>query len=115
MRIPLKHPIQDGDVTIGAVTLRRAKARDMVTIADHLPALAKLAPKEKDGEVDASAMDGGVITAMIAVVSAIGDLSEDVAGELDFEDLTAIMEKATDFLSFGGSAGAGSSPTSPTS
>lgn len=104
MRIALKHPVQVGETTVQNVTLRRAKSRDMVRIAEHLPELVKLAVRDGE-ETEALALNGGAITAMIEIVSTLGDLDPDVAGELDFEDLAAIMEKASDFLSFGASRG----------
>lgn len=98
MRIDLKHPFDLKDVTVTGVELRRPKARDMVTISDHIPALMKLAPKEGE-EVDVSKFDGSIVVAMIAIVGALSDLPVGGAEELDFEDLVELAPQAIGFLS----------------
>lgn len=94
-----------------SVTFRRARGKDMVRLADHLPELEKLAPKKgENGEdlpLDTSLISGKVFEALIELVSCLGDLPLELAGEIDFEDLTELGNKAGDFLSVRSSPGAG--------
>lgn len=105
MRITLKTPVQIGETTYQSVTLRRAKAKDMVRIADELPRLAKLSPAEGAATADAAAFDGSVVSSLITIVSALSDLPESAVEEFDFVDLMEIGNQVSDFLSFGTSPG----------
>lgn len=102
MRITLSTPVQHGETTYQAVTLRQARVRDMIRIADHLPAITALSAEGgKEATISSAALVG-----MVEIVSTIGDLPVEVVEEFGFGDLVAIMEVAGDFLSFEKSAGA---------
>ena len=104
MRINLDHPFDTkSGRTIQSVTLRRAKGKDMVVIADLLPMLEKL---KADADGGASGMDGKVVSAIITMVSTIGDVPYADAEEIDFADLVKIANNIGDFLGGAPSTGA---------
>lgn len=97
--IALAWPLDHLDPPISSVTLRRAKGKD----------LAKLEPVfnlAKDGE---QAADPG-IEEMLLIVGTLGDLTPEVVGEIDAEDLIALSEAAADFFPQARTSGAPSSP-----
>lgn len=106
MEYTLKHDVEvDGVVVHPAGTvlkLRRPKARDMIAIGDHLPALAAL-----DSADPGDAMSGATFRAMIAIAGTISGLGEDVAMDLDSADLMALSMEASSLL---GEAIAGGTP-----
>lgn len=109
--ITLKHPITVDGVSIASVTLRRPKAKDMIAIGDHLPALAALDAKDETKAIDG--MSRKVFEAMVAVVGTLGQIGVDTAMELDFEDLVLITTEAFDFLGEGQGDGAATNGARP--
>lgn len=106
MEYILKHDVEVGGVVAhpaGTVlTLRRPKARDMIAIGDHLPALAAM-----DTDDPSAAMNGSTFRAMIAIAGTISGLGEEVAMDLDGADLMALAMEASSLL---GEAIAGGTP-----
>lgn len=94
--VKLKFPVTVDGTTISAITLRRPKAKDMIVLGDHFPALAEL--DVSDTASAASAMNRKVFEAMVAIVSTLGSISDAVALELDYEDLVTASTSALDFL-----------------
>lgn len=84
----LLHPIDIDGKKVTELLIRRPKGKDMVIIADHMPALAKL-----DGVLEedmAKHMSGDVFTSVLAIVGALTDIGEEGAGELDFADIMVL-------------------------
>jgi hypothetical protein len=77
---PLKYPIIFGETSIVELTLRRAKAKDMIAIEN--------------------AQDAGAGSAMItlAFLASINGVPVEALEELDAEDLTDVSEKIVGFL-----------------
>lgn len=100
--VKLEYPVNIGGTTISAITLRRPKAKDMIALGDHLPALAALDTGEGDAQVAsnaaAAAMSRKVFEAMVAIVSTLGSVDVDVAMELDYADLVNISTEAFGFM-----------------
>lgn len=95
----LKYPLTIDGEEVPRLTLRRVKARDMVIIADHLPALAALEGANGDDPTQfAKQINGAVYKAMIAVVGALSDIGYDAASELDMADLTELTPVAIGLL-----------------
>lgn len=84
-KIELKHPVEHEGATYTSITMRRPKAKDMIALGDHMPALASA----ESGQVGAS-----VFEAMVAVISTLGSIPHEAALELDFEDLTNVATRA---------------------
>jgi len=100
MKVAIKHPIiVNGVVEAPAGTelsVRRPKAKDMVIIGDHIPALASLDNESEEAAV--KSMSGAVIKGMIAVVGALTDIGEEAAAEMDFNDLLEVSKAAMSLL-----------------
>lgn len=75
----LQYPIEYEGQTIEAVTLRRAKGKD----------IERMAAAEKRG---------GEALVMIETIACLADLPADAVREMDGEDFTTLMEMAPDFL-----------------
>lgn len=94
--LKLKVPIEVGGVMVEELTFRRAKAKDMVIIGDHMPNLSRFENVSK--EEAAKAMDGSMFAAMIAIVGCLSDIGGKAAGELDFADLVPAATEAMEGL-----------------
>lgn len=106
--ISLKYPIEIDGKTISELTFRRAKAKDMVVIGDHMPALSgAIDPADANNPAAiARSMTGETFKAMIAVVGQLADIGEEAAAELDFADLIPAVTEAMESLGeVGGSDG----------
>ncbi|RWX72606.1 phage tail assembly protein [Mesorhizobium sp. M2A.F.Ca.ET.039.01.1.1] len=86
----LKYPIEVDGKTIDSLTFRRARAKDMLVLADHMAALTDIDPTKPE-----KAMSKGAIEATIAIVGTLSDIGEEAAGLLDFVDLIAASGEAT--------------------
>ena len=82
--IALAYPFEHGGVTYREVTMRRAKGKDLRRIE--------------------AAGDG--LGASLIMVSALCDLPPEAVDEMDAEDVTALVERAADFLPNAGQTGA---------
>ena len=93
MEVTLKHEVVvGGTVKFAAgskLSIRRPKAKDMIAIGDHLPALAAL-----DQDRPEDAMNSSVFKAMVAIAATLTDIGEEAALELDFDDLVTIGTEA---------------------
>lgn len=90
--LKLKVPIEVDGVMVEELTFRRAKAKDMVRIGDHMPNLQRFEGVTKEDA--AKAMDGAMFAAMISIIGALSDIGEKAAGELDFNDLVPAATEA---------------------
>jgi hypothetical protein len=94
--IKLKHPIDFNEKRIEAVTVGRPKGRDMIALAPHLPALVAFAEQSEAG---GKALPGKeAFEAMVAIAGILTGIGIEAAGELDFEDIGAIVEASSGFL-----------------
>lgn len=90
--IKLKHPVTTATGEVSSVTIRPyLRSKDMIAIADHLPALAAL--DGLDEESSARAMNGDVIKAMVALVGSVTDLGTAIAEEMALSDMMAIATR----------------------
>lgn len=92
MKIDLKYPVTLDGITTTAVTLRRAKAKDMRIIARHGHALSAVASGEGGG------LNEEVAAATLAMIGSMTDISDAIVDELDLDDVNAIVEKLNDFF-----------------
>ena len=124
MKVPLKFPVDVDGTHYDSVTLRRARGKDMRTIAKYAPALAKISDeieaRRKAGVADPNVeLSVDMVDGMLAMVSASTGLAMEVVEEFDYEDVAAIVEKSTAFFPQATSpspdSGEPSSPPSPTS
>ncbi len=84
MQIPLKHPVTVDGKTYSALTLRRAKGKDMV----HLERLSKAVESEVD-----------IWPAQLDLIASLSDSSRNLMNEINSSDLGNIMEAVNGFLS----------------
>lgn len=96
----LQYPITVDGKVVSELEFRRPKAKTMVAVARHLPALQSLGRiAEGQGEdAVADAVDEHVMAAMIGIVGALSGIGEEAAGELDYADLLAAAPKAMEAL-----------------
>jgi Phage tail assembly chaperone proteins, E, or 41 or 14 len=99
MQLTLKHPVEHNGKTLMALTLRRAKGKDMV----HLERLSKV-----------SEASGDVWPVQLDLIASLTDQPRALMDEIDSEDLGRLMEAVNDFLSGTPSASpADGAPSSP--
>ena len=110
--IKLAHP--KGDLT--EVSLHRPSGRDMIALAPHLTALLRFSEQEAAAEGEGALRLPGadVFEAMVVVAGILTGIGVEAAGDLDFADISAIMERSSDFLGealAGGAQTTGASPS----
>lgn len=94
--INLRFPITVGETSISSVTPRPPTGRDMVALADHLPALVELAEKAQAG--DRFIPNKATFEAMVAIVGIVTGIGIEAAGELAFVDISSIVADSSGFL-----------------
>lgn len=105
--LTLKHPIpveKDGKPdTVTHIRLGRLKAKHLRLVPKWFTELSEeLADLDEDGRKKASRKAFADLTRFpdfIPLVAALGGISEDTAGEIDFEDYPDVLEMVFSFLS----------------
>lgn len=96
--LSLKCPIIVDGKTISELNFRYARARDMIAIADFIPAILALPEPDVDPAAAMKSMTGAVFKAMTVIVGQLSDIGEEAAGELSLDDLTDAVAEAMECL-----------------